>query len=104
MHQQSTHHGGGGPNSNSTRIPLALQSVFLNGNRGIVVNTPPPEKVASTTFRGWWGRRPLWTDFGTAKKSPHQLVGAEFSVETKAATKPKKKKKVSTSMSTYKEI
>ena len=49
-----------GPNQGTTsRIPLALQAVFLNGNRGIVVNTPPPEKAASKVFRGWWRRRPL---------------------------------------------
>jgi hypothetical protein len=49
-----------GPSQGATsRIPLALQAVFLNGNRGIVVNTPPPEKAASKVFRGWWRRRPL---------------------------------------------
>jgi hypothetical protein len=48
-----------GPSQGTTsRIPLALQAVFLNGNRGIVVNTPPPEKAASKVFRGWWRGRP----------------------------------------------
>lgn len=35
------------------RIPLALQSIFLNGNRGVVVNTPPPGNVAMKKFHRW---------------------------------------------------
>ena len=46
-----------GAHNKAPRIPLSLQVVFLNGNRGVVVNAPPPEKVASNVFRRWWHRR-----------------------------------------------
>jgi hypothetical protein len=40
-------------NNGTMRIPLTLQAVFLNGNRGLDVNTPPPDKAAMKTFRRW---------------------------------------------------
>ena len=40
-------------NNDSARIPLTLQSIFLKGNRGIVVNAPPPGNVAMKKFHGW---------------------------------------------------
>lgn len=33
-----------------TRIPLSLQAVFLSGNRGQEVNTPPPDASAMKLF------------------------------------------------------
>jgi len=33
-----------------SRIPLALQAVFLASNRGKEVDKPPPEKLAARTF------------------------------------------------------
>ncbi|CAB9513974.1 ANK [Seminavis robusta] len=44
------------PNARPTgsRIPLALQAVFLASNRGKDVSRPPPDKQATKTyFRGW---------------------------------------------------
>jgi hypothetical protein len=79
----------GGPSQFAARIPLALQSVFLNGNRGVVVNTPPPEKAASKTFRGWWRRRGTLTDSGTTPKSMDKGVVKKMST---TPSKPKKKK------------
>lgn len=38
---------------NTPRIPLALQSIFLNGGRGVVINIPPPGHVAMKKFRKW---------------------------------------------------
>ncbi len=38
----------------SSRIPLALQAVFLASNRGKEVNQPPPDKSASKVFFGNW--------------------------------------------------
>lgn len=41
-----------------SRVPSTLQTVFLMGNRGITVNTPPPQRVAHKTFfRGWQSGR-----------------------------------------------
>ena len=40
-------------NNESARIPLTLQSIFLKGNRGIVVNAPPPGNVAMKKFHIW---------------------------------------------------
>ena len=38
----------------SSRIPLALQAVFLASNRGKEVHQPPPDKSASKVFFGNW--------------------------------------------------
>lgn len=37
----------------TTRIPLPLQSIFLNANRGLVVDTPPPRNLAMKIFTRW---------------------------------------------------
>jgi len=37
-----------------SRIPAALQAVFLASNRGKDVHKPPPEKVANKVFFGNW--------------------------------------------------
>ena len=39
--------------NDTARIPLALQSIFLNGSRGAVINTPPPGKIAMKRFYRW---------------------------------------------------
>lgn len=41
-------------NQKSSRIPLALQAVFLTSNRGKEVHHPPPDKSASKVFLGNW--------------------------------------------------
>jgi hypothetical protein len=73
------------------RIPQALQAVFLDGNRGIEVNTPPSDKSAMKTFR-----RRTWSlgssrskISGVSNKSETKSVKANVSVEPK---RPKKKK------------
>lgn len=40
-----------GRGGSTFRIPLALQTVFLMGNRGAEVNTPPPDATAMKSFR-----------------------------------------------------
>jgi hypothetical protein len=102
--QQLRTRNGGGPSQNATRIPLALQAVFLNGNRGIVVNTPPPEKAASKTFRTWWGRRKLLPGSGSTEKSTIKSVDVEFPLPKRSTTAKPKKKKVSTFRCIHKEI
>ena len=81
------------------RIPLALQTVFLDGNRGIEVNTPPPDKSAMTTFFRWrwWGRSQA-NDSGAAKKTKAQKVDSKVPVAEKhvvVTPRRTKKKKVS---------
>ena len=48
-----------------SRIPLALQAVFLASNRGKDVNKPPPEKAASKTFTRNW----MFQGLGRATRS-----------------------------------
>jgi hypothetical protein len=93
--QQQQARNGGIPSRNTTRIPLSLQAVFLNGNRGVVVNAPPPEKAASKTFRGFWRRRLVSSDSGITQQSTDESVDAESLGEKKgtATAEPKKKKK-----------
>jgi hypothetical protein len=38
------------PGGSSSRIPVALQMIFLHSNRGFNVDKPPPAKVASKIF------------------------------------------------------
>ena len=79
------------------RIPLALQTVFLDGNRGIVVDTPPPDKSAMTTFFRWrwWGRSQA-NEAGVGKKSKSPKVNPKVPtpvVDTDVVLSPRKKKK-----------
>jgi hypothetical protein len=105
--QQQQARNGGIPSRNTTRIPLSLQAVFLNGSRGVVVNAPPPEKAASKTFRGWWRRRSVSTASGITQQSIDESADAESLGETKGASnsepkkKKKKKKKVSALAATH---
>jgi hypothetical protein len=73
------------------RIPQALQAVFLDGNRGIEVNTPPSDKSAMKTFRRWtwWSGSSRSKISGVSKESETKPVNANVSVEPK---RPKKKK------------
>lgn len=44
--------------SRATRVPVALQAVFLASNRGKEVNKPPPNQVANKVYkRTWFGLR-----------------------------------------------
>jgi hypothetical protein len=44
----------------ASRIPLALQVIFLHSNRGFNVDKPPPERQASKIFRrGLFFRKPI---------------------------------------------
>jgi hypothetical protein len=64
----------------SSRIPLALQSIFLNGNRGKVVDVPPPGKAAMKVFKRW-----IWRDAASkanSKKSFANTANASFSEDT----------------------
>ncbi len=90
------------PKNGAPRIPLALQNVFLNGNRGIEVNTPPPDKSAMTTFRRswiWWGRSKS-SETGALKGAKARKIGPKV-VDTHVedahviVSPRRKKKKVS---------
>lgn len=85
------------PKHGTPRIPLALQTVLLDGNRGIEVNTPPPDKSAMTTFLRWrwWGRSPA-NESGAAKKTKVQKVDpkiADAHVVVSPMVSPRRKKK-----------
>ena len=54
---RTTHSGG-------SRIPLALQAVFLASNRGKDVVKPPPSKMAHKTFFRSW----IFQGFGRKRK------------------------------------
>ena len=45
------------------RIPLTLQAVFLNGNRGKEVHTPPPDASAMKVFNRVNPRGTRWRPF-----------------------------------------
>jgi hypothetical protein len=78
------------PNHAAPRIPLALQAVFLDGNRGIVVDAPPADKSAMKTFFRWrwWGRSA--SNFqGVSNKTEIQKIDKEVPIEQK---RPRKKK------------
>jgi hypothetical protein len=103
MHEKhEVHHH---PKNAPPRIPLALQNVFLNGNRGIEVNTPPPDKSAMTTFRRswmWWGRSKSSETSAVkgakARKISPKVVDTQLE-DAQVITSPRrKKKKVRTSV------
>ena len=79
-------------NNESARIPLTLQSIFLKGNRGIVVNAPPPGNVAMKKFHKWRWR--------TDDSKPKSSVAAGFTtnndpiMNSEAGDKKTKKKRV----------
>ena len=75
-------------NGATPRIPIALQTVFLDGNRGIVVNTPTPNTSTTKTFfrKRWWGR-----------SQPATNDGAKGAVVNNKKPKRIKKKKVKSS-------
>jgi hypothetical protein len=90
------------PKNGAPRIPIALQTVFLDGNRGIVVNTPPPDKSAMKTFFRWrlWGRSQANNASGTQTKAKTQKVEPKIpvaDVNDHVVVSPRrtKKKKVS---------
>jgi hypothetical protein len=85
------------PKNGTPRIPLALQTVLLDGNRGIEVNTPPPDKSAMTTFLRWrwWGRSQA-NESGAAKKTKGKKVDqkkADAQVIVSPMVSPRRKKK-----------
>lgn len=45
------------PTKFRSRIPLALQAVFLASNRGHDVHEPPPAQTANRSFGHFWKRR-----------------------------------------------
>ena len=56
-----------------SRIPLALQAVFLASNRGKNVDKPPPEKAAHRTyFRNW-----MFKGLGKKKKEKSSIRSRE---------------------------
>jgi hypothetical protein len=79
-----------GPNHGSPRIPLALQAVFLDGNRGMVVDAPPADKSAMKTFFRWrWWGRSVSNYTGNVKKKETQPIEIKAPIEPK---RPRKKK------------
>jgi hypothetical protein len=84
-----------------TRIPLALQSIFLRGNRGMVVDTPPPKSAAMKTFRRWNRRSesPLGSTNATETTDNGDGDNGTFKPESKV--KVAKKRKVSGIASLY---
>jgi hypothetical protein len=68
---------------NEPRIPLALQSVFLRGNRGLDINVPPPD------YRKCWWRLFLPNDAKATKVTSGQHEQNEQRMEQNRARKPK---------------
>ena len=70
------------------RIPLALQSIFLKGSMGIVVNVPPPGNIAMKKF-------PIWR-WRSDDSKPNSSVVAELSTNddliSEARDKTRKKR------------
>lgn len=64
----------------SSRIPLALQAVFLASNRGNEVHQPPPDKSASKVFFGNW----LFQRRGTGKQK-EKVSRQEISLSTRTS-------------------
>lgn len=100
-----------------SRIPLALQAVFIASNRGKDVDKPPPEKAAHRTyFRSWvfkglgkmkkkaknsggkngknkHGRPPTVVQFGAKKDSP-ELISTQPEPAAEPKAPPSRKTKV----------
>eukprot|EP00523_Entomoneis_sp_CCMP467_P015388 CAMPEP_0168774658 /NCGR_PEP_ID=MMETSP0725-20121227/5111_1 /TAXON_ID=265536 /ORGANISM="Amphiprora sp., Strain CCMP467" /LENGTH=388 /DNA_ID=CAMNT_0008824265 /DNA_START=118 /DNA_END=1284 /DNA_ORIENTATION=+ len=75
------------------RIPSMLQAVFIQSNRGKVVNRPPPGKLASRVFR-WTDRKWFWKRGRGSKKAAIDSEPVKNSNEGAAkATKPAGKAK-----------
>jgi hypothetical protein len=91
QHQQSTECNG---NNGGKRIPLSLQVVFLNGNRGKEINTPPPDASAMKVFnrpniRGSrWRPFRSWSSSTMSSRRDSGATVAAVSVETEAEKKP----------------
>jgi hypothetical protein len=62
-----------------SRIPLALQAVFLASNRGNEVDRPPPERLASKTFFRAW----MFKGLGKNKKGKKGSKGSKTTKEGK---------------------
>lgn len=85
-----------GPTTSSgSRIPIALQAVFLASNRGNEVDIPPPGKVASKTYfrrtlKGI-GKKLKRVGSGTKKSSKKNRTDGEPSTNNQHETKKSKK-------------
>lgn len=89
----------GGNTKRQSRIPTALQSVFLASNRGNNVNKPPPDHSAQKVFyRNWFFQRQAGSKgrsfFG--KKKNKNTVEAPQKEEVKRPTRPKLKESAAT--------
>jgi hypothetical protein len=74
------------PQKKQSRIPVALQAVFLASNRGKEVHKPPPEKAANKVFFRNWLFQKASTSFSRGKKS--QIVRT---ADVKTPTETKKR-------------
>ena len=74
------------------RIPLSLQSVFLNGNRGKEVHTPPPDASAMKVFnRTKINRCSRWRPFRSRSSSVFYFRNSTVTVETSENSEVTKK-------------
>jgi hypothetical protein len=70
-----------------SRIPLALQAVFLASNRGHDVHEPPPAQTANRSFGRFWKRRGAMTGpkpTATAPSSPSRTAHSESTDTTES--------------------
>jgi hypothetical protein len=76
------------------RIPLALQTIFLRGNRGMAVDTPPPKSAAMKTFRRWNRRSESPLGSTSATETTDNGDGDNSTFESESKVKVAKKRKV----------
>jgi hypothetical protein len=74
------------PQKKQSRIPVALQAVFLASNRGKEVHKPPPEKAANKVFFRNWLFQKASSSFSRGKKS--QIIRT---ADVKTPTETKKR-------------
>jgi hypothetical protein len=90
MEQHQKHEAMREHRTGNTRIPMSLQAVFLNGNRGHEVNIPPPDTSAMKIFRsGRWRQLRAWSF-----SMPRAVTTAQDTLELEAKRKVKTRKKL----------
>jgi hypothetical protein len=78
------------PKLRKSRIPPALQAVFLASNRGHEVHEPPPAQAAHRSFGRFWKRRAATTAGGpkpaTVPASPGRTAHSESADTTESTS------------------
>jgi hypothetical protein len=76
---------GGYTNAYQSRVPTALQTVFLTSNRGIDVHVPPPKRLVHSTIlrRGWLGRKRASPLDGSKAGAPASCRGSLVLISSK---------------------